>query len=76
MNAASANKLKITIKQMLDIGINGLCGEMPIGRKMITPPFGGVTLCKTWNLIRLFFYQLILSTVIDFVLKIKGKRPK
>jgi hypothetical protein len=76
MNAASANKIKMTINQMLDMGINDLCHEIPIGKKMVALPSGGVTLCRIWNLIRLVFYQLILAVLIDFVLKFKGKRPR
>jgi hypothetical protein len=46
------------------------------GNKMLLLPSGGVTLCKTWNLIRLFFLQLIPAVIVDSLLKFKGKRAR
>lgn len=74
INCASANEVRVTINQLLDMGINGVCEEFPMGKKMLLPPSGGVTLCKTWNLIRLFFLQLIPALIVDNLLRIKGKR--
>ncbi|KAG5674910.1 hypothetical protein PVAND_004855 [Polypedilum vanderplanki] len=76
MNAACANQFKVTIKQFLDMGIHGICEEFPMGKKMVFLPFGGVTLCKTWNFIRLIFMQLSLAVLVDAILKVKGKRPR
>lgn len=76
VNASSANKTRATINQLLDIGIHAICSEFPMGKKMLALPSGGVTLCKTWNLIRLFFFQLIPAMFVDSLLKSKGKSPR
>lgn len=66
----------ITIKQLLDIGINGACEEFPPGNLLMLPQSGGVTLCKHWNLIRCFFLQLIPAMLVDLGLRIKGMKPR
>lgn len=65
----------MTVKQLLDIGITGVCAEIPMDH-MIWKADGGVTLCKTWNLMRLLQSQIIPSLILDTMLKLKGKRPK
>lgn len=72
-NCASGDKMKMTIKQILDMGISGICEQIPIG-KMLFIPSGGVTLCKQYNLIRLFFLQLIPSWLCDAAFKYKGEK--
>jgi hypothetical protein len=70
-NCASGEKTKMTIKQILDMGISGICEQIPIGKMMFVPS-GGVTTCKQYNLIRLFFLQLIPSWLADAAFKYKG----
>jgi hypothetical protein len=72
-NCASGDKVKMTIKQILDMGISGVCMQVPMG-KMLFIPSGGVTLCKPYNLIRLFFLQLIPSMLCDIAFKYKGEK--
>lgn len=74
-NGAAGKYFKMTIKQMLDIGINGLCEEIPM-QHMIMIPSGGVTLSKSLNLIRLFFYQAIPALFLDMILTLKKKKPR
>lgn len=74
INCASSNQVHVTIKQMLDIGIYGICDEFPMGKKMMMLPSGGVTRNKNWNLIRLFFLQLTPAMIADNLLRLKGKR--
>lgn len=74
-NGAAGKFFKMTIKQMLDIGINGICEELPM-QHMILLPSGGVTLCKSLNLVRLFFYQAIPALFLDMILKFKKKKPR
>lgn len=76
INCASANQVRVTINQLLDIGINGVVEEFPMGKKTLLPTSGGVTLCKTYNLIRLFFFQLIPAMIVDNLLHLKGKRGR
>jgi hypothetical protein len=64
----------VTIKQLLDIGITGICHEFPL-EKMIWKPNGGVTTCKPYNFIRLVLFQLILAFIIDCGLKAKNQKP-
>ncbi|XP_070495781.1 putative fatty acyl-CoA reductase CG5065 [Chironomus tepperi] len=76
INAASAKTITVTINQLLDIGIHGVCEEFPPGKLGIFVQSGGVTLCGIWNLIRCFFYQLIPAMIIDTALKMKGMKPR
>lgn len=72
-NVSSGELTKITIKQLLDIGISGICSQIPMGKMMLLPS-GGVTTSKSYNLIRTFFLQLIPAMLIDIGLKYKGEK--
>lgn len=71
-NVSSGELTKITIKQLLDIGISGICSQIPMGKMMLLPS-GGVTTCKFYNLIRTFFLQIIPAMLTDIGLKYKGE---
>lgn len=45
-----------------------------LGKKMMMIPGGGVTLCRSWNLVRLMFLQLIPACIVDGLMKYRGKR--
>jgi fatty acyl-CoA reductase len=60
---------------MLEIGIHGICFEIPAVHT-IWKADGGVTLSKTWNFIRLIQSQVIPAIILDSMLKLKGKRPR
>lgn len=72
-NLSSGDLVKLTIKQLLDIGITGICSQIPIGKMMLLPS-GGVTLCKPYNLIRTIFLQLIPAVLSDVALRYKGEK--
>lgn len=72
-NLSSGELVKLTVKQLLDIGITGICSQVPIGKMMLLPS-GGVTLCKPYNLIRTFFLQIIPAVLTDLALRYKGEK--
>ncbi|KAL7028710.1 hypothetical protein ACKWTF_005969 [Chironomus riparius] len=75
-NAATANMVKITIEQLLEIESTGPSEEFPPGNLQVFVQSCGVTLNRILNLTRCFFYQLIPAMIIDSALKIKGMRPR
>ncbi|XP_070495680.1 putative fatty acyl-CoA reductase CG5065 [Chironomus tepperi] len=76
INAAAAKMIAVTINQLFEIVESGGCVEFPPGDLAIFVQSGGVTLCRIWNLIRCFFYQLIPAMIIDTALKMKGMKPR
>jgi hypothetical protein len=74
-NCASSDYISLTIEQLLDIGITGICKELPM-EHMIWQAGGGVTLWKSLNLLRLFFYQVIPAVFLDMGLKMKNQKPR
>lgn len=74
-NSAAGNRFKVTIKQLLDMGIHGVCEEFPMER-MILLPFGGVTVCKPLNFVRLMIYQILPAILIDFGMKFGKQKPR
>lgn len=74
-NCAAGKKIQLTIKQLLDMGIHGICKEVPM-EHMVWRAGGGVTTSKSLNLLRLVFYQLLPSTLLDTVLKLRKQQPR
>lgn len=74
-NCASGTEFSITIKQLLDIGITGICHEFAM-EKNVWVANGGVTLNKPYNMLRIVFFQLSLAVLIDFGLKVKKQKPR
>lgn len=74
-NCAAGKKFTLTLKQMLDIGISAVCKETAM-EHMVWKAGGGVTLCKPYNFIRLFYTQIIPSIILDFGLKLRNENPK
>lgn len=74
-NCAVGDKRKLTIKILLDIGIHGVCYELPMEHQ-VWQAGGGVTTSKGLNFIRLLFYQILPAIFLDMLLKFKGQKPK
>lgn len=67
--------MQMTIQQMLDIGIHGVCQETAM-EHMIWLADGGVTLNKTYNFVCAIFFQIMPAIVLDFGLKFQKQKPR
>jgi hypothetical protein len=74
-NCSAGKETTVTIKQVLDIGITGVCGEFPM-EKSVWFANGGVTLNKAYNMLRIVLFQLSLAFIIDLGLKVKNQKPR